>query len=216
MKNFFFLFLLVIHVSCGQMYTSGGMLNPDAKPTGPGCHVVCLMPSHYNTIGIPIIEYTGSDYNDPNVTYTSTLLKEPASKWEKKKADKNCLSANPEDCLVWCLVEGDRDYYEYYTLIDTSINKQFEINNSDSGGNVNLEKYRKWKEVLCEADITEDIFYDLQEALIDLDYMLSSDKEDYPTINSKMKEALANFQRDKKLPMGYLTIESLSLLGVLG
>lgn len=26
-------------------------------------------------------------------------------KWVKKKADRNCLSADPNDCLVWCMVE---------------------------------------------------------------------------------------------------------------
>ncbi len=25
--------------------------------------------------------------------------------WVKKKADRNCLSADPNDCLVWCLVD---------------------------------------------------------------------------------------------------------------
>ncbi len=31
---------------------------------------------------------------------------EPAREdWVQKKADRNCLSANPNDCLVWCLVE---------------------------------------------------------------------------------------------------------------
>jgi len=30
----------------------------------------------------------------------------PAStKWVKKRADRNCLSADPNDCLVWCLIE---------------------------------------------------------------------------------------------------------------
>jgi hypothetical protein len=39
-------------------------------------------------------------------TVTETIETAPAStKWVKKKADKNCLSANPDDCLVWCLVE---------------------------------------------------------------------------------------------------------------
>ncbi len=28
-----------------------------------------------------------------------------STKWVKKKADRNCLSADPNDCLVWCLVE---------------------------------------------------------------------------------------------------------------
>ncbi len=27
------------------------------------------------------------------------------TKWVKKKAERNCLSSDPNDCLVWCLVE---------------------------------------------------------------------------------------------------------------
>ncbi len=27
------------------------------------------------------------------------------TKWVRRKADRNCLSADPNDCLVWCLVE---------------------------------------------------------------------------------------------------------------
>ena len=31
---------------------------------------------------------------------------EPATtKWERRKADRNCLSQDPNDCLVWCLVQ---------------------------------------------------------------------------------------------------------------
>ena len=34
------------------------------------------------------------------------FVKTPAAtKWVKKKADRNCVSANPDDCLVWCLVQ---------------------------------------------------------------------------------------------------------------
>ncbi len=41
-----------------------------------------------------------------NVKETETIITQPAStKWVKKKADRNCLSADPNDCLVWCLVE---------------------------------------------------------------------------------------------------------------
>ncbi len=35
----------------------------------------------------------------------------PAStKWIKKKTDKNCLSPDPNDCLVWCLSETPAEY----------------------------------------------------------------------------------------------------------
>jgi outer membrane protein OmpA-like peptidoglycan-associated protein/flagellar biosynthesis/type III secretory pathway protein FliH len=44
-------------------------------------------------------------------TVTEQIEVSPAStKWVKKKADKNCLSANPDDCLVWCLVEVAPQY----------------------------------------------------------------------------------------------------------
>jgi len=34
------------------------------------------------------------------------VISQPAStKWEKKKANKDCVSADPNDCLVWCLVQ---------------------------------------------------------------------------------------------------------------
>ena len=37
-------------------------------------------------------------------------IKPVSTKWVKKKADANCLSANPDDCLVWCLVETPAEY----------------------------------------------------------------------------------------------------------
>lgn len=40
----------------------------------------------------------------------------PSTKWVKKRADRNCLSANPDDCLVWCLIE----IKEGYSFIDMS------------------------------------------------------------------------------------------------
>ena len=45
------------------------------------------------------------------VTERETIETKPATtKWVKKKADRNCLSADPEDCLVWCLVEVPAQY----------------------------------------------------------------------------------------------------------
>jgi len=44
-------------------------------------------------------------------TETEQIEVSPAStKWVKKKADRNCLSADPNDCLVWCFVEVPAQY----------------------------------------------------------------------------------------------------------
>jgi len=53
-------------------------------------------------------------------TQTEQLMTSPAStKWVKKKADRNCLSADPNDCLVWCLVEIPAQY--------TTVTKQVKV-----------------------------------------------------------------------------------------
>ena len=45
------------------------------------------------------------------VTETERIETRPAStKWIKKRADRNCLSADPNDCQVWCLVEVPAEY----------------------------------------------------------------------------------------------------------
>ena len=56
--------------------------------------------------------YTKIDVLQPRYeTTTERLETKPAStKWVKKRADANCLSANPDDCLVWCLVETPAEY----------------------------------------------------------------------------------------------------------
>ncbi len=44
-------------------------------------------------------------------TVTEQVLVAPAStKWTKGRATRNCLSANPEDCKVWCLTEVAAQY----------------------------------------------------------------------------------------------------------
>lgn len=44
-------------------------------------------------------------------TATERIEVKPATtKWVKRKADRNCLSADPNDCLVWCLVEVPAEY----------------------------------------------------------------------------------------------------------
>jgi hypothetical protein len=44
-------------------------------------------------------------------TVTEKIMVTPATtKWVKKPAAKECLSADPNDCLVWCLVEVPAEY----------------------------------------------------------------------------------------------------------
>lgn len=52
--------------------------------------------------GTSIVKVTPAVYK----TETEVVEVEPArTEWKKGKADAGCLSADPEDCKVWCLVE---------------------------------------------------------------------------------------------------------------
>ncbi|MFK8039189.1 MAG: peptidoglycan-binding protein [Crocinitomicaceae bacterium] len=52
--------------------------------------------------GSSVVRVTPAVYK----TETEVIEVEPArTKWKKGKADSGCLSADPEDCKVWCLVE---------------------------------------------------------------------------------------------------------------
>ncbi len=42
--------------------------------------------------------------------YSRIETKPASTKWVKKSATANCLSANPDDCMVWCLVETPPEY----------------------------------------------------------------------------------------------------------
>lgn len=44
-------------------------------------------------------------------TVSERIQVAPATtKWVKRQADRNCLSADPEDCLVWCLIEVPAEF----------------------------------------------------------------------------------------------------------
>ena len=73
------------------------------------------IPAEYETVSEQVlvkeassrIERVPAKYD----TQTEQMEVSPATtKWVKKKADRNCLSADPEDCLVWCLVEVPAQY----------------------------------------------------------------------------------------------------------
>ena len=44
-------------------------------------------------------------------TVTERIETKPAAmKWTRKNTDANCLNANPDDCMIWCMVETPAEY----------------------------------------------------------------------------------------------------------
>lgn len=71
------------------------------------------LPANYKIATISIKEYLfWNELTVINEVEDSKEIEvEPATtRWEKRKSTENCLSANPEDCLVWCLVDVPAKY----------------------------------------------------------------------------------------------------------
>ena len=222
MKFTFLLAVVLIISSCYSTQSISGYghgansFNNDSMsgmPQGPGCYSKCMMPYEFQAIEVPILQYTGDDFEDPNVEYTSIEISEPTERWVKKKADNGCRSSNPEDCMVWCLVKTLAKYFDYYTVIDTNVNKQFVIQKIDQ---ISLKEggWKEWRKVVCENDVTPLLLYNIQNELLDRDYITEENYVDDPGYTSTLKTALAQFQKDNHLPVGQLDFETLSALGV--
>ncbi len=137
-------------------------------------------------------------------------VKPPSTKWIKKKADKNCLSKDPDDCLVWCLVEVPAELESYTVVKDISQTNDYiekkisrEMNNSKDG-------YFDYVEVICKDEIKGELIQQLCTGLTNKGYTVKTTNE----MNSKIRVVLKKFQKDQNLPVGPLSIATLDALGI--
>ncbi|MDF1695441.1 MAG: peptidoglycan-binding domain-containing protein [Saprospiraceae bacterium] len=144
------------------------------------------------------------DYVDKEV------IIEPASKkWEKKKADRNCLSNNPEDCLVWCLIETPAKTRTVRYHRD-SIPSDVKFLEKKKDLELPKESY-EWRAVVCAHQITKGLIIQIQNRLYALGY---NDSESTGRMNKETRKGLVAFQKDNRLPIGHMDYETLDRLGV--
>lgn len=158
--------------------------------------------------------YTGNNIYQEGIEVLLYELAPATTKWIKKKADKNCLSANPDDCLVWCLTETPAQHKEIYVVTDTTKIKEWK-EPKVKRRKIWKQAYRKteWKEVLCtEHPEFPELILTIQEALIDLSYDIEGRLEE--NFGPKTQAAIIQFQKENDLPLGQLDLETLDLLGV--
>ena len=129
----------------------------------------------------------------------------------KKKSNKNCFSDDPNDCLVWCLVEIPAEYEEYKIVKDTSQTSDYELVEVQEKSLARVGGFTEWRTVLCKAQITNAMVNDIQMALKNQE-LFSSDITG--NICPNTKSALTKFQKRNKLPVGQLDFETLDALGV--
>lgn len=184
----------------------------------PGvCYAKCLMNSNKeiekHEQAYPIYIGDRPDTVELKTVYVVLYEGEKNSQWVKKRADRNCLSADPNDCMVWCLVETKPQpvRFQIQILSDTTQTDDFTYEYFLSKKTIPLKPDTEWKEVICKADLTPAFIFELQEKLSEEGYYQGNPTSIY---TSELKLALLNFQKDFDLPYGQIDLETLSELSI--
>lgn len=185
------------------------------RPNEPGkCYAKCLTPEivEEQTFTFPI--YKGDDPEiRANYIQSEVIEVAPAStKWVKKKADRNCHSSDPNDCLVWCLMEEPAQIITIKDmLIDTTVTKDYitETHNVDYISQVRNQTV--WQAVVC--DPSDEQLQGIQQALQDKGYDLAVEILQR-NFGKASKKALTKYQQDSQLHVGGITEESMEALGL--
>lgn len=235
----------------------------------PGkCYARCYIPNQYRYVEEQVVDKPKS-YKEQTIpavyktVYDTVLVKEEkritkevaaeyeyvkekimvspsTTKWVQGEADANCLSADPKDCQVMCLVETPAEYktvtrkvvkspaYSYdevipaeYKVVTRKVLEKEETTvkidvpaTYKTVMNKELVKeggYQDWREVLCQDKLTSDRIRQIQTALKENGY------DPGPVDNifgQQTKDALLQYQIDNELPQGNLNMETLESLGV--
>ena len=227
MRISFFLLLSILisacHVQNETVWQDGPSLKPTTRsapsndigkmPNKPGaCFAKSQMPGLTTKEFVAVLPiYTGeAKINEVELDTIDLQLQEGGTEWVKKKADLNCLSADPDDCLVWCLVEKETIVEQFIVVKDTSQSKHFKMTEIFNEVQ-NYEGNLAWVEVLCASKLTTSLINEVQGFLSQNNYLSG-------TINGKMnnktKEALKKYQKENSLPIGQLDFQTLDLMGI--
>lgn len=149
----------------------------------------------------------GKCYKDCNIShypehaqYDTTIVEiekiPSSSNWVKRKADRNCLSQNPDDCMVWCLVDTPAvmdTIHKIDVIIDENLTAQ--------------------AEVLCPEEASEELFMSIYNHLYANGYSDKLKKKDQKNFN-KIRKAYTLYQMENQMPLGGLNMKTLRHMGL--
>jgi hypothetical protein len=239
------------------------------KNAEPGkCYARCYIPNQYRYVEEKVIDQEKS-YKEQVIpavyktVYDTVLVREEkrntktvaatyeyvqekimvapsTTKWVKGEADANCLSADPKDCQVLCLVETPAQYktvnrkvvktpeytYEEVVPAEYKVVTRKELEKEETVVKIEVPAtyktimkkelskkggYQDWREVLCQDQLTTDRIKQIQRALKENGYNPGPIDNIF---GQQTKDALLQYQIDNELPQGNLNMETLQALGV--
>ncbi len=206
------LVVFLIAISCR---TTAPLAQDSFKPGA--CYQKAVIPSTAKINFTRVAIYQGAEQDCLNqLRDSSILVQEAGTEWIKKRTDKSCVSADPDDCLVWCLVTVEPRHQLVSNIIkDTAACPEYEIEEIAVRKTSSTDKSRQkveYREVLCESQLSQKVLADIQWRLNDLGYLRGQWEEG--KFKDKSGEALRMYQWDYGLPVGSFNLETMEHLGV--
>lgn len=179
----------------------------------PGkCYAKCLIGNQFEYWEESYPIYLGEyDRNLDYLEEMELILHGGTTKWVKRTADKNCLSADPNDCLVWVLIEVPEEIEIITIVTDTSQTPDYEWETFEFSALIEKGGFTEWKEVVCNYKVNAELKEQIQQALTDYEYYTGPING---LIGTETKAALVKFQKDNALPIGSLDIETMEALEI--
>lgn len=187
-------------------------------PSEPGkCYAKCLIPELYESEVEyeHFYRYRGDEPFQKGVEEVTFVVKEAGTKWEKKIREKNCISEDPEDCLVWCIIKTPEETEAYFEVVDTHTIKDFVLDSVEfqSPRLIQPGGFTEWREIVCETDITSEFYTQVQEALQAQGFDIGPNGAD-GKVSQYTKAALVQFQKKNGYPIGAFDYDTLAGLGI--
>lgn len=165
------------------------------------CYAKCLVPDAYETITDLYPVFTGDASIEEVDLYEKTFEIHPAgTKWE--------MIDN-----TWALIEYPAQYKTLSVMRDTTQSVNYEWKGIESRELIERGGTIEWIEVICESDLTEELIYNVQMALLEQGYFVGESGAD-GILNSETKSVLRRFQRNNELPGCELDFETLEALNI--
>ncbi len=121
----------------------------------PGkCYAKAFIPSEYEYFEVDYPVYIGENPEALATILDTILINEheknrPSTKWAKRKADRYCISSDPDDCLVWCLVEVSFEPEYIVIVTDTTATTDFIYETYTFSNEIRQGGFTEWIEVIC-------------------------------------------------------------------
>lgn len=206
MTRYFYFFLLAF--SANVLFAQ--MAPPAIK--NKNCEKLLFHPEVQSLDEYKLPIYTGEPNDEIELKELTYYSEKPKTDWVKKKATRNCLSPNPEDCLVWCLVEVPGKKEKVWVVVKPEQTDEIDWQVFTKDQLVHMDDFFQRKEVYCQLP-NKRMSRNICKALQAEGYMTDS-KCKMRKLTDELAKGLLDFQTDNSLFTGGLSLETLDQLAI--